>query len=399
MRTWTPQAALALAATAVLSLTSAIPAQAATTLPVHTSAMTATQALAALDTLPADNPASQDWTSATADNSDATFPGAFSKTNGRTGWFGDAWYDVDGNGCDTRNDILTRDMVDTDYSKAAGTQAIDQGVGQGVSSCRNATVYFGTLHDAYTATTIAFTRGQDTSEAVQIDHIIPLGYIYAHGGWSWSADKRLEVANDPMNLQAVDGPTNGSKSDSGPATSPTGSTKKGTYKTTGGKGFVPPNTAYTCTYATRFTEVAATYDLGLPAADITWLRDTLTGCAADEAAAVATATPATTPTTATPASKATTDPRTGGTPTATTAASSTPSATSSVTSSSPSPTSSKPSSTPSATSSAASAAETPRGTLAHTGPSQNVAAVAVALLGLGLVTLGAATAHRQRDAS
>ncbi len=75
--------------------------------------------------------------------------------------FGPSWSDdnsVEGghNGCDTRNDILRRDLVDLTYK----------------TSTRDCVVATGTLHDTYTGTTIAFVRGQDTSTAVQIDHVV-----------------------------------------------------------------------------------------------------------------------------------------------------------------------------------------------------------------------------------
>ncbi len=56
----------------------------------------------------------------------------------------------------TRNDILRRDLTDLTFK-------------DGSKSC---SVQTGTLRDPYTNKTIAFTRGQDTSSAVQIDHVI-----------------------------------------------------------------------------------------------------------------------------------------------------------------------------------------------------------------------------------
>src|SRR5947209_15877128 len=75
--------------------------------------------------------------------------------------FGTAWtddVDVAGghNGCDTRNDIQRRDL--TALVVKAGTHGC--------------TILSGTLHDAYTGKTIAFTRGAGTSTAVQIDHMV-----------------------------------------------------------------------------------------------------------------------------------------------------------------------------------------------------------------------------------
>ena len=146
--------------------------------------------------------------------------------------------------------------------------------------CPDATVWSGTLHDPYTGSTIEFQRGQGTSEAVQIDHVVPLNYLYAHGAWAWDQRTRLLVANDPLNLLAVDGKANQAKSACGPATCPTGSTETGSWETASGRGWWPPNDSYRCTYAARFVSVAAAYDLGLPQADVDALRTTLTDCAA-----------------------------------------------------------------------------------------------------------------------
>lgn len=69
--------------------------------------------------------------------------------------FGQRWADIDRNGCDQRNDVLTRDLTDVTYVDPA--------------SCAVAT---GTLEDRFTGTTIDFTRGAKTSSQVQIDHVV-----------------------------------------------------------------------------------------------------------------------------------------------------------------------------------------------------------------------------------
>lgn len=221
-------------------------------------------ALSALDSLPPDAPAAASW----------------SEGGARTGWFGEAWEDVDGDGCDTRNEILARDLTDVDYSRAEGVQDRSQGVGQGASSCPDATVWFGTLRDPYTGSTIAFQRGKGTSEAVQIDHVIPLNYLYAHGAWAWDDRTRLLVANDPLNLLAVDGKANQDKSACGPATCPAGSSETDSWDTETGRGWWPPDDSYRCAYAARFVSVASAYELGLPQADVDALRAVLSDCAA-----------------------------------------------------------------------------------------------------------------------
>ena len=105
-----------------LALVCAVPARAATPGPAWddraSMTMSARQALDALDSLPADSPAARSWGAG----------------GGREGWFGQAWEDVDGDGCDTRNEILARDLTDADYSRAKGVQGRDQRVGQGDES-------------------------------------------------------------------------------------------------------------------------------------------------------------------------------------------------------------------------------------------------------------------------
>jgi hypothetical protein avisC_09051 len=138
----------------------------------------------------------------------------------------------------------------------------------------------GTLEDPYTGATIRFKRGKETSQDVQIDHVIPLGFVYAHGGWKWDADTRLAIANDPLNLLAVDGRANSSKSDAGPATSPKGTGAD--YIVNGGGGWLPDNSDYTCRYAARFARVALKYELGLGKTDSVALSKILTQCATTE---------------------------------------------------------------------------------------------------------------------
>jgi hypothetical protein len=88
--------------------------------------------------------------------------------------FGDTWTDDNPapgghNGCDTRNDILDRDLVDKSYVS--------------IKRCPNA-VGSGTLYDPYTNATVPFVRGNQVGAAVQIDHILSaavtgLAAIYA----------------------------------------------------------------------------------------------------------------------------------------------------------------------------------------------------------------------------
>ncbi|MEU3840926.1 HNH endonuclease family protein [Streptomyces sp. NPDC028635] len=151
--------------------------------------------------------------------------------------FGYAWMDaVPGdvpyahNGCDTRNDLLKRDGQDVRFRKGS-----------------NCVVVSMTLHDPYTGKTIAWTKSRATT--VQIDHVMPLSYDWQMGASRWAKDKREAIANDPLNLVPVDGPTNGAKSDSGPAT------------------WLPPDKAIRCAYVVRFAQVSLKYALPVTVAD------------------------------------------------------------------------------------------------------------------------------------
>ncbi|HET7760836.1 MAG TPA: DUF1524 domain-containing protein [Phycicoccus sp.] len=152
--------------------------------------------------------------------------------------FGQAWADVDRNGCDTRNDVLRRDL--TDVTLKAGT--------------RGCLVLAGTLHDPYTGRTIAFVRGESTSAAVQVDHVVSLSDAWQKGAQQQSRSTRTAFANDPLNLLAVDGPTNSAKGDGDAAT------------------WLPPRKSFRCAFVARQVAVKAKYHLWVTAAE----RDAIT---------------------------------------------------------------------------------------------------------------------------
>jgi len=156
--------------------------------------------------------------------------------------FGSAWTDVDNNGCDTRNDILRRDLTDI------------------VSAPNGCIILRGHLHDPYTGREIPFTRGPDTSAQVQIDHVVPLSYAWKNGAWAWDDATRRRFANDPINLVAAAEAPNREKSDSGPGE------------------WMPADTAYRCEYSVRFVNVLRSYDLPATDHDVAELRRTLEGC-------------------------------------------------------------------------------------------------------------------------
>ncbi|TDT76098.1 excalibur calcium-binding domain-containing protein [Arthrobacter sp. AG258] len=146
--------------------------------------------------------------------------------------FGQAWADVDRNGCDTRNDILQRDLTGITFTNNV--------------PCK---VQSGTLADPYTGTTIGFVRGSATSTAVQIDHVVALSDAWQKGAQQLTAGQRTAFANDPLNLQATDGPANQQKGDGDAAT------------------WLPPNKGYRCEYVARQISVKATYGLWVTQAE------------------------------------------------------------------------------------------------------------------------------------
>jgi hypothetical protein len=157
--------------------------------------------------------------------------------------FGTAWQDVDHNGCDTRNDILNRDLTSETWKDS-----------------KHCVVATGTLHDPYTGKTIHFVRGIDTSTAVQIDHVVALGDAWVTGAKAWTAAKRLQYANDPVVLLAVDGPANEAKGD-GDASE-----------------WLPPRKAYGCRYVAKQITIKAKYRLWLTQAEHDAMAAQLTGC-------------------------------------------------------------------------------------------------------------------------
>ena len=149
------------------------------------------------------------------------------------------------NGCDTRDDILNRDLVDKTYVWT--------------KRCPEA-VETGTLHDPYTNATINFHRGAEIGESVQIDHIVPLALAWDMGAFDWPISERVRFANDPANLLAVSGKANEDKSDSQPAL------------------WMPPNNAFWCQYAMQYIAVSRGYALPVDLVSSNVLRQAAATC-------------------------------------------------------------------------------------------------------------------------
>ena len=163
------------------------------------------------------------------------------KTGYSRSLFSDGWGSV--NGCDTRNFILRRDLRSITW--------------RSVASCLVAT---GILQDPYTGRTISFVRGVQTSLAVQIDHVVAVSDAWQKGAQQLSGESRYSFYNDPLNLLAVDGPTNEAKRDGDAAT------------------WLPPNKSYRCAYVARQVAVKAKYKLWVTSAEKTAIQGILAKC-------------------------------------------------------------------------------------------------------------------------
>ena len=166
------------------------------------------------------------------------------KTGYTRAQFGPAWADVDRNGCDTRNDILKRDLTSITYR----------------AKTRNCVVESGTLVDRYSGETINFVKGNISSMEVQIDHVVSLSNAWQTGAFKLTADQRRALSNDPLNLFAVKGRLNSQKGDGDAAT------------------WLPPLKSFRCNYVAQQIAVKAKYSLWVTAPEKAAMVSILAKC-------------------------------------------------------------------------------------------------------------------------
>ncbi|MBL1107230.1 HNH endonuclease [Streptomyces sp. 5-8] len=173
-----------------------------------------------------------------------TVKGRASKTGYSRDRFGSAWADTDSNSCDTRDDILKRDLKQVKFT--GGT-------------CK---VSYGLLKpDPYSGKEITYRRGRSQ---VDIDHVVALSDAWQKGAKYWDPSKRIALANDPLNLIAVDASTNRGKGDGDAAT------------------WLPPDKAYRCTYVAAQVAVKKKYGLWVTAAEQSAMKKVLAACPAQK---------------------------------------------------------------------------------------------------------------------
>jgi hypothetical protein len=167
--------------------------------------------------------------------SDAPAPGGYRRDE----W--PHWLDLDGDGCDTREQLLV---------------AVSEVPAQVGRSCK---VTGGQWTSAYDGRVFTDPSGLD------VDHVVPLGNAYISGGYNWSTDQRARYANDPAVLWAVSASTNRSKGDDPP------------------DQWRPPRPEVWCTYATRWVSIKVTYGLTATTSERDALGQMLDTCGAPPA--------------------------------------------------------------------------------------------------------------------
>ena len=149
------------------------------------------------------------------------------------------WVDADGDGCDTRAEVLIAES-----STSTGR----------TGTC---TITSGSWLSRYDG--VRFT----TASSLDIDHMVPLKEAWISGASSWSSSRRQDFANDlgdGRSLIAVSASTNRSKSDQDP------------------DSWLPPSTSYRCTYVSDWIAVKYRWGLSVDSAEKSALQDVLAGC-------------------------------------------------------------------------------------------------------------------------
>ena len=138
------------------------------------------------------------------------------------------WIDADGDGCNTRKEVLLRDA------------AVKPTVG---SSCALSGGRWRSPYDDLEFTDAA---------KLDIDHVVPLAEAWDSGASGWDSDEREAYANDlglATGLLAVSATSNRSKGDRDPTE------------------WLPPKAAFLCDYLADWLAVKARWDLALDPAE------------------------------------------------------------------------------------------------------------------------------------
>lgn len=150
------------------------------------------------------------------------------------------WPDLDG--CSLRQRIIKREFGDTAKLDA------------------NCNVVAGSFLEPYNGVAMEFSTKAQISKALQIDHIVALSDAWQKGAKYHSKAIRYQIATDPLNLIAADGPANMQKSDSDAAS------------------WLPKNKAFRCQYVARQIAVKYKYQLWVSQAEHDAMKQVLSTC-------------------------------------------------------------------------------------------------------------------------
>ena len=147
------------------------------------------------------------------------------------------WRDIDGDGCDSRDQVLKRDSISLPQVDPVNCNVI---AGDWVSPYDGA----------------KWTNPSD----IDIDHVIALKEAWDSGAWAWSAAQRKAFANDTSDsrtLLAVTDSVNQSKSDKDPS------------------NWLPPLQSYTCTYLGNWIAVKVRWSLSMDSSEFGRIKNLL----------------------------------------------------------------------------------------------------------------------------
>ena len=151
------------------------------------------------------------------------------------------WSDLNRDGCDSRNEILKRDLTQIVFKT-------------GTRDCK---VISGQLYDPFSGKTLIFSSSKST---VDIDHLVSLSNAWQTGAAYFDAKTRESLANDPLNLLAVNAKLNRQKGDGDAAT------------------WLPPLKSFRCEYVARQVAVKAKYSLWVTSAEKDAITRVLSSC-------------------------------------------------------------------------------------------------------------------------
>jgi hypothetical protein len=149
----------------------------------------------------------------------------------------DHWRDVDGDGCDSRDQVLKRDSISLPQVDPVNCNVV---AGDWVSPYDGA-------------------RWSNPSD-IDIDHVVALKEAWDSGAWAWSAAQRKAFANDTSDsrtLLAVTDSVNQSKSDKDPS------------------NWLPPLQSYTCTYLGNWIAVKVRWNLSMDSSEFGRIKNLL----------------------------------------------------------------------------------------------------------------------------